>query len=107
MGLNEGVELGHEMAELAANRAGEEWRAAAYFAFYEYAKTHKYFATEQVREAHPDLAAPTDDRAWGAIALRAKRDDIITGHLWVRSTSSNTHGRVVTQWASKIYAGEQ
>ena len=106
MGLNESVELGHAMAELSANKAGGAWQETAYSAFCEYAKTHKYFATQEVRLANPDVAAPHDDRSWGSIALRAKRDEIVVAYSWVRSKTLTSHGTVITLWASKIYGCE-
>jgi hypothetical protein len=106
MGLNESVELGHAMAELSANKAGDEWREEAYAAFCQYAKAHPYFTNEEVRAANPDLVAPFDERAWGAIALRAKRQDIVVSHSWVRARSQTVHGSIITQWESKIYGRE-
>jgi hypothetical protein len=57
--MTDGLTLGHEAAEAAARHAGEEWKAAAYQAFVDYAKKNKRFTTEQVRKAY-DLPPPPD-----------------------------------------------
>jgi hypothetical protein len=105
MDKHEGLALGHTMAEIAASNAGEEWRAAAYAAFREHAINHQLFTTEEVRKANTDMPFPPDDRAWGAIALQAKRDNIVVADSWVRATSRSVHGMVVTKWRSLIYRG--
>lgn len=98
-----GIEIGHAMAEVAATNAGEDWKGSAYDAFCRHALNHQFFTTEEVRAANPNLLAPRDDRAWGAIALQAKRDKVVTSHSWVRANNPAVHGTVVTQWASRIY----
>jgi hypothetical protein len=103
MELNEGVELGHAMADKAAAKAGDEWREEAYAAFCRYAKEHPYFTNEEVRAANPDLIAPFDERAWGAVALRARRQDVVVSRGWVRARNLTVHGSIITQWESKVY----
>lgn len=64
---------GHAMAELCADRAdkiSDEWRARAFNAVVEFARSHERFVTEDVRAAYPNLAAH-DDRAWGAVIRSA------------------------------------
>lgn len=102
---HEGLALGHEAAEAAADNAGLEWREAALNAFKAYAKTHEFFTTEEVRMTYPDMPTPPDTRAWGAIPRQAKRENIIEGAGWVRADSPTVHGMVVTKWRSKIYQG--
>jgi hypothetical protein len=99
---HEGLELGHRMAEVAAFNAGEEWKDLAFQAFRDYAKTHHVFTTEQVRQANPDLPAPPDPRAWGSVALRAKRAGVVNVESWVRADSRKVHGMVVTLWRSNL-----
>jgi hypothetical protein len=103
--MNEGLELGHAMAAVAADNAGTEWKRVAYEAFVTYAKKHPYFVTEDVRAANSHLPAPPDKRAWGQIALTAKREGIVFGHSLVRAKSRTVHGMIVTMWKSKIYNG--
>lgn len=100
---HEGLSIGHAMAEVAADNAGAEWKAAAYLAFKLHAMRHLHFTTEEVRAANPDLPPPPDDRAWGSIALKAKREKIVIGSGWVRANSRTVHGMVVTKWYSTIY----
>lgn len=101
---NEGLEIGHAMAELAANNAGESWKQKAYLAFVCYAKTHPYFVTEDVRLDAAEISEPPDRRAWGQIALQAKRDGIVVAHNLVRAKSRSVHGMIVTQWKSLIFS---
>lgn len=102
---HEGLALGHEAAEAAADNAGLEWREAALNAFKAYAKTHEFFTTEEVRLTHPNMPTPPDSRAWGAIPRQAQKENIIEGVGWVRANDRNVHGRLITRWRSKIYQG--
>lgn len=95
-------ELGHAAAERAAERAGSDWKDAAYAAFVDYARTHASFTTEDVRLAYPDLPPPPDPRAWGSIAQRAKRDAIIIAGEWRAAKDRNVHGRVIMAWRSLV-----
>ena len=99
-----GLQLGHAMAHVAANNAGDEWKDSAFEAFKHYARTHSEFTTEEARLAATEVASPPDIRAWGQIAIRAKREGIVVGIGWVRATSPSVHGMVVTQWRSKLGA---
>lgn len=101
--MNEGLIIGHAMAEVAANNAGELWKEEAFYAFKQYAMQHSHFTTEEVRAANPDLPPPPDERAWGSIALRAKRDGVVVSAGWVRATSRTVHGMVITMWQSLIF----
>lgn len=99
---NDGLRVGHSMAALAAAKAGEEWSRAAYEAFVQHARKHRYFVTEDVRLAAGLRLEPPDRRAWGQIALKARRDGIVVGHRLVRAKSKSVHGMIVTQWESLI-----
>ena len=103
---HEGLSIGHAMAEVAADNAGAEWKAAAFYAFKRHAMKHLHFTTEEVRAANPDIPPPPDDRAWGSIALKAKREKIVIGSGWVRANSRTVHGMVVTKWYSTVYSPE-
>jgi len=95
---NAGLDRGRAMAELAAARAGEAWKESAYQAFVAHAKKHKLFTTDEVRAARPDLPDPPDRRAWGHIAMRAKRLGVVETARLIHSKNSVVHGAVVTQW---------
>ena len=99
---HEGLELGHKMAEIAGSNAGEEWREIAFDAFRNHAKTHEFFTTEQVRLSSLDVPVPPDPRAWGQVAIRAKKEGIVKSESWVRADSRKVHGMVVTLWRSNL-----
>lgn len=96
--MDEGLALGHAMAELAANHAGEDWKDRAFAAFVAHAKDHQAFTTEDVREASPHVGEPPDLRAWGQVALRARREGIVRSLGWIKPKAKNVHGGVVTLW---------
>lgn len=101
-----GTEIGHAKAKQAAAHAGETWQQKAYDAFVAFAKTRSAFKTEDVRSANPDIPPPPDPRAWGAISLMAKRNDIVVGGKPVKAENPRVHGMYVTLWTSKIYQGQ-
>ena len=100
-----GTEIGHAKAKQAADHAGEQWQKTAYDAFVAFAKAHKSFKTEDVRNANPEIPPPPDPRAWGHIALEAKRQQKVSGGGYVKAESPTVHGMAVTLWISKIYQG--
>jgi hypothetical protein len=64
----------------AARHAGEQWQARAFDLFKQYALTHDVFMTEDVRawaHARRLIVEPPDRRAWGAVAVRAKKLGVI------------------------------
>lgn len=66
-------------AEAACANAGEEWGTRAYALLVRYARDHELFLIQDVR-ACPEaatLAPPPDNRAWGALAMRAVRELVI------------------------------
>ena len=97
-----GLELGHAMAKVAADNAGEQWKKMAYESFVEYAKHHSQFTTEQVRSACLHVPPPPDKRAWGAIALKASKNHVVKSAGPVRAESKTVHGMYVTLWESQI-----
>ena len=106
MNEHEGLAIGHQMAKVAADHAGESWTDEAYEAFRQHAINNLIFTTEDVRRANLEMPPPPDSRAWGAIALRAKKDNLIQFNDWVRSENRITHGRLITRWKSLIYKYE-
>lgn len=103
--MSEGLQIGHAMAEVAADNAGEHWKQIAYEAFVNHAKNHEFFVTEDVRNDNPDLPLPPDKRAWGYIALMAKREEVVSSHSLTRARSRTVHGMIVTMWKSNIFKG--
>ena len=100
---NEGVSLGIQKATMAGNRAGVAWKSAAYAVFVEYAKTHEFFTVEQIRAEATSLSAPPDKRAWGVIAIQAKKNKIVENAGWTRSVEKNKHGIPVALWKSLTF----
>ena len=103
--IAEGVRLGHEGADRAADAAGELWKADALEAFIRHARRHKNFTTEDVRLANPDLRCASDLRAWGHIAIRAKKEGAVKNGGYARSISTKVHASVTTLWGSLIFEG--
>lgn len=93
-----GRKLGHEAAERAANKAGEDWKAQAYRAFVAFARRGAPFTTEQVRADNPDIPSPPDMRAWGQIAAEAQRNGVVVSIGLTRARSRTVHGMIVTKW---------
>jgi hypothetical protein len=90
-----------EKAEAAASHAGDAWKVSAYDALVAHAKLHPTFIVEDVRVSNPQLSAPSA-RAWGAIALRAKRNGVIRkcGMSMTRICTENSHPTFVALWES-------
>jgi hypothetical protein len=86
----------------AIDNAGKEWAEMAYDAFCLYARTHLDLTTEAVRAANPQIPAPPDKRAWGAVAKRAARAGIVEKLGLVKAQSPTVHCMYVTSWASKV-----
>jgi hypothetical protein len=93
--------IGHAMAEKASDHADkkiEGWSTMAYDAFVYYSKTHPFFTTEDVRDFATEVPPAPDTRAWGAVALKAKRHFIVKAEGWVAAKAKNVHGNAVTLW---------
>lgn len=93
-----GRDIGHAKAQVAADHAGLDWRDSALRALRRFASSNHQFTVEQVRLAFPDIKAPSD-KAWGAIALQARKAGLIEaiGNVKVQG------GRMVaTLWLSRI-----
>jgi len=94
-------QIGIEKAEQAAEHAGDEWRANAYMAVVDYAKTHHLFTIEDVRLA-ARLTECRELRAWGAIIRSAQKNGLVERVGWIRAKVRHVHGRAVTQWRSNL-----
>ena len=93
-------EHGLQMAELAANKCGDDWKAEALSAFKRYAGAVNTFTTEDVRKANSEIITGGDPRAWGNIAQQAKRAGIIEFFGYQPVSSSNGSAKVL--WRSLI-----
>jgi len=67
---------GHRLANIAADHAGHEWKQSAFDAFCSYARQHPQFTVEEVRNAS-SVPQPPTNKAWGAIAIRARDAGIV------------------------------
>jgi hypothetical protein len=102
--MNAGVQLGISKAEAAGNKAGEHWKKIAYDAFVDYAKHHETFTVEQIISESSYLPDPPDKRAWGIIAIKAKKNNIVENAGWTRSLNKSKHGIPVALWKSLIFS---
>ena len=96
--LGEGLRL----AKLSANKQGPEWQAAAYQAYVEHAKRHRFFTTEDVRKSAKNVPATSNNSAWGHIAKTASKNGIMVEFETMRSKSPSTHGRHIIIWQSTL-----
>ena len=71
-----GRDVGHAMARIAADHAGQDWKDSALAALKSFAASHHQFTVEDVRSAFPSIKAPTD-KAWGAVVLMARKEGLI------------------------------
>lgn len=95
-----GKEVGHAMAKQAADHAGAQWTAAAYEAFMRFARHHHEFTTEQVRLSAGHIEKPPTDKAWGQIAIKARRAGLVKAAGNVKVAG----GRMVaTLWHSNVF----
>jgi hypothetical protein len=92
-----------EPAAAHAERVSPGWRDEALEHVRRYAKAHHTFLIEDVRfAAEADgFPAPPSERAWGAIAIRAKREGVITndGHGMTKNRGTS-NATLVTRWRS-------
>lgn len=97
-----GIETGKEKAKVCANNAGVTWNIEAYKAFVMFAKKQKNFTTGDVRKwlQENKKIFPHDNRAWGGVAMMAKKNKIVT--RTGRFVYTGSHGRPDAVWRSEI-----
>jgi len=97
---------GNELRDLGINESfnnaqnkNESWGASAYSFLLEYIKNHKRFMAEDVRVASEGIVPePPNKRAWGAIFVMAKRDNIIKSIGFSNVKNPNAHRTPATLW---------
>ena len=99
--IQEARDHGLHMAELAADKAGDDWKAEAIEAFIKYAKKKERFTTEDVRKANENIHSSGDPRAWGHIAQYVKKLGAIEFMGYFPVSSSNGSAKVL--WKSLIF----
>ena len=95
------LDLGHAGAARAgghADRTIPGWSDLALAALLRFAVNHPMFTIEEVRLASPGVPPPPDRRAWGNVAVRARRANLVVASSWVNSESKTGHGPPVTLW---------
>lgn len=99
--LTEARARGHNAAQAAADAATKIdplWMEKAYGALmvYIFVRPNQTFTVEDVRKAATTVAEAPDSRAWGAVALKAKRAGLIVSVGYQPVESSN--GSPKTLW---------
>lgn len=96
-------DAGIQTATDHADRVCPEWKEQAYQALVAYATTHPTFTIEQLRQSlNGQLADPPSLRAWGGIAQRARRANIIEHFGWTEAEDPAVHCNVIRVWKSLI-----
>lgn len=94
---------GIKQAQDNANRHCQGWSEMAYNYLLNYLSNltqDDEFTTEQVRQTCP-LPAPPTNRAWGAVMLRAKKNNIIKFAGYTRSRQVTCHKSILQLWKPK------
>lgn len=88
-----------------ANRTSPEWSQRAFEILTSYASIHFEFMTEDVRNWAEKLGLPQapSARAWGAVAIRASRENVIRKEGYRKTQNPLAHGTPATLWHSQIY----
>lgn len=96
------AERGMAAAVANANRESEDWSVRAASLFAEFVSLHpgESFMTEDVREWAEaiGLPKPPDRRAWGAVAIAAKRNGLVRSLGYAPQKSANAHRAPKTLW---------
>ena len=96
---------GMNNAAAHAERETEGWNRMAFEAFVRYVNAvSEPFMTEDVRNYAEALGMPEppDKRAWGAIAMKAKRAGLIVSLGYAPQQSVNAHKAPKTLWKSVL-----
>ena len=100
-----GKELRDDGIKRAADHANakiQTWSNRAYDCFVNYARSHELFMTEDVRAA-AEIPAPPSNRAWGSVAVRAKKANIIAHAGYKAVKNPKAHCAPCNVWRSLIY----
>lgn len=96
------AERGMMAAVEHANRETENWSTRASVMFATYVSLHpgETFMTEDVRDWAEAVGMPTppDRRAWGAVAMAARRAGLIKSLGYAPQKSANAHRAPKTLW---------
>lgn len=94
------MDVGAERAARKADRVNGNWSERALSRFVEFSLSCGKFTTEDVwLEAEKEgFPPPPDRRAWGAVALRAKRSGKVRHTGYRHSRVAHSHTRPVSVW---------
>lgn len=90
-----------------ADKVHDAWTEKALAAFRAHASVHAKFTTEDVITASPDVPVAPEKRAWGHIALLAKRQGLILKAGFATAKAAHAHARPVSLWCSLVCAQEE
>lgn len=98
-------DAGMDRAIEHAERVDDSWPVVAYNFLCRYAHAHEYFdAWEVTAEAQRlGYGAPTTDKAWGSIFVKAVRNEII--EAWGVGRNPNRHASICIRYRSNVYSG--
>jgi len=84
-----------------ADAVNPNWSDVAYSFLMRFATAHDCFTSEDVRRAayaHHAVPHPPDERAWGAVLVRAVRAGVLVRDRYVNATDPKVHCSIVTRW---------
>jgi hypothetical protein len=91
---------GIEKALENANKNNENWSKNAYSFLLHYLKNQKTFMAEDVRIASFGVVSiPPSNRAWGAIFVMAKKNQLIRSIGFAKVKNPKAHGTPANLWA--------
>lgn len=86
----------------------DTWSLRAFNWVHGYAQWHAEFMSEDVRmaaEKAPGFVAPPDNRAWGAVMIKAARAGLIERTGYAQAKNPRVHCSVNAVWHSKVFKG--
>jgi len=93
-------DLGIKKALDNAENKNEGWGNSAYLFLLEYMKTNKEFMAEEVRVSSFGIVEPPpNNRAWGAIFVRAKKNKLIKSIGFRSVKNPKAHAAPCNLWA--------
>lgn len=93
------MRLGIKKAVTHANVEVNGWSDQAYNYLLAYAKTHKEFMVEEVRESSKGIVPiPPSTRAWGGIVVRASKAGVIERKGFQNVKNAKAHCTPATLW---------
>ena len=98
---------GIQRAQARADRDVPEWSEVALGCLKRFAALHATLTAEEVRDyAYREigLPKPANERAWGGVFLRARKDGIIAEGVMERAKDPRVHCSYMMRWRSLVAA---